>query len=212
MLNKAITSACDVKSFSLRLRNSLLKHGVSLEHSKVLEVVSGAFQCKNWNVLSSKLKNVSRQLTDQKTIILHIESSASRVEIDSLLESAVLSSGFCVMPSSVVEEVTGLSYVFDLDKKNCNNFITFLIMMSNSIIESKILVKNMFFKRIVVETETFNDYFSSELERFHEKEIMAAFEKLRNGESVFTEHEDAIKEMNERKRLIRDRVTQCHNK
>lgn len=206
MLNKTIMSACDVKSFALRLRTGLLKYGINIEHSKVLEVVSSAFQCKSWNVLSSKLKNISKQLPDQKTIILHIDSSASREELDSMLSSAVTSSGFGVMPSSIVDESSGVSYVFNLEKRTVNNFITFTIVLSNSLKDSKVSVKNMFLKRIVIETESFNDFFSNELSEYHEREIKAAFDKLNKGESVFTDHDCAKKIMDEKKRRLRSKV------
>lgn len=212
MLNKTIVSACDVKSFSLRLRTGLLKYGINIEHGKVLEVVSSAFQCKSWNVLSSKLKNISKQLPDQKTMILHIDSSANREELDSMLSSAVTSSGFGVMPSSVVDEFSGVSYVFDFKKRTSNNFITFIIVLSNSLKDSKISVKNMFFKRIVVETESFNDFFSSELSEYHEREIKAAFDKLNKGESVFTDHDCAKKIMDKKKTILRNKAAQCNNK
>lgn len=203
MLNKTIVSACDIKSFSLRLRSGLLRYGIELEHSKVLEVVSSAFQCKNWNVLSSKLKNISKQLPDQKTIILHIDSSASREDLDLMLASAVKSSGFGVMPSSSADELSGVSYIFNFEKGTLNNFITFTIILSNAIKDSKISVRNMFFKRIIVETECFNDFFSPELSEYHDGEIKKAFDKLARGDSVFTDNEDAKKIMNSKKTAIR---------
>lgn len=199
MLNKALTSTCDVKSFSLRLKNGLAKYGVNIEHSKILEAVSVAFQFKNWNVLSSKLKNVSKQLTDQKTIILHVESSAKREQIDLLLKNAIISSKLDITPPSVIDEVAGISYVFELNNVNEDTFMTFITLMSNSIIDSKIIVKNIFLKKIGIETESLNGYFSSFLHEYQDNEIRKAFVKMENGESVFHSHEEAKKIINEKK-------------